>query len=169
MGPKIRKLTPPSAGEDPVAWRVKKQVVTGNRAGIVSIHSLLLHTLHHCWGSTCVPGNGPFLNCEIRQICTPFLDTIGPCVEDGTCQTLYKKAVRAQNMSSKSWDWDIISEKSFQPAVKPERRWSTRYHLILNVNVENTVPSDFLEWLVLHKMKSTLLTGTSLDDLFQCN
>lgn len=41
MGPNIVKLTPPSAGEDPVTCRTKKQVMTGVEAGTVSIHSFI--------------------------------------------------------------------------------------------------------------------------------
>lgn len=73
MGPNIVKLTPPSAGEDPVTCRGKKQVMTGVEAGTVSIHwncvhsfiHPLLHPIHLCWGPTCILGTSPFLNYEV--------------------------------------------------------------------------------------------------------
>ena len=47
MGPNIVKLTPPSAGEDPVTCRGKKQVMMGWSGNCVHsfIHALL-HTIH---------------------------------------------------------------------------------------------------------------------------
>ena len=112
-------------------------------AGTVSIHSFI-HSfiLSTLLGTYLYTGDQSFL--ELWSMTDVH-------ITPGRCQTLcrrqdvsklYKKVVCGQDMNSKSWDWDIIGEKNFQPAVKPERSCSIKYHLILRLKVKNTIPRD---------------------------
>ena len=56
---------------------------------------------------------------------------------EGRTRQVWPRRLRGQDVGLTT-----VSEKNFQPAVKPEGRdqsWSIRYNLILNVNVKNTI------------------------------